>query len=301
MKPQACRWYEGLPDVTAQFDCGGQPHHIVWHRGKLVLADHDVLSERLLVALGSEPPLCLEVLDAWRRLRGPELLQDLLVVGGVSPDELAQEKLRQRDAIRSDREFMEGPAQVLRGLRAIRQRTIEYEQREWAATLLHALPAEFRRRLALTVIVGLERHWHDEEFRRGHREQVDAALARTAGALVERSARRSRRVGILARFAIESHVLAPGEPSACTLRFEGTGGAGTLSLPLAWFTDVWARGLGLVDDCFVTRCAEPAADAASLPVLALRWERDERNVSRSVEAPAVVTRGDDGAWALEWD
>ena len=79
--------------MTAEFHCGGQHHRIVWRRGKLVLEDHDLLAERSLIALGSEPPLCVEVLDAWRRMRGPELLQDL-GGGTVTRDELAMRTIR---------------------------------------------------------------------------------------------------------------------------------------------------------------------------------------------------------------
>ena len=301
MNEEAGRWTEGLADVTAELDCGGRLHSIVWRRGKLVLEDHDLLAERSLIALGSEPPLCVEVLDAWRSLRGPELLQDLLVGETVPRDEVPSRKIRHVEAIRSEMEFIAGPGQVLRGLLASAQGAIEREQRAWANTLLHALPVEFRRRLAMAVIVAVERHWHDEEFRSEHREHVDSILAQTAGALVERSARRCR--GDLdphASFVIESHVLAPGEPPGCTVRVHSDGGDAVVSLPLAWFADVWWRGLALVEDCFVTRRADDAVGAASLRVHALRWEHMDGGVSRSVEAAAIVTRGDDGAWELEW-
>ena len=301
MNEQACRWYAGLPDVTAEFDCGAAPHRIAWRRGKLVLEDHDLLAERSLIALGSEPPLCVEVLDAWRRLRGPELLPDLLVGTTVPFDELSSRRIRHVEAVRRELEFIAGPGQILRGLLANARRKIDREQRAWANTLLHALPVEFRRRLAMAVIVEAQRHWHDEEFRNHHREHVESMLAQTAGALVERSARGCRRdLRPHARFAIASHVLAPGEPPGCSVRVDSAGGAGSVSLPLAWFADVWSRGLALVDNCFVTRRAAHAADAASFGVHALGWEHAGGDVSRSVELPAVVTHGDDGAWELAW-
>lgn len=301
MNPKACRWYEGLADATAEFDCGGQRHRIAWRRGKLVLEDHDLLAERSLIAFGSAPPLCVEVLDAWRWMRGPELLQELLGGDTVPVDEVAARKTRHLDAIRRDREFIAGAGQVLRGLLASARRNIEREQRAWARTLLAALPVEVRRRLALAVIVEVERHWHDERFRREHRGHVEPALAQTAGALVERSARcRGRDLQPHASFVVEARVLAPGEPPLCTVRFGPDGGGGSVSLPLAWFTDVWSRGLALVEDCFVTRRAGRGGDAAALPVHALRWEHEGRDVFRAVEAPAIVTRGDGGARALHW-
>lgn len=299
--PGACRWCEDLPDVTGELDCGGQRHSVVWRRGRLVLEDHDLLAERSLIALGAEPPLCVELLDAWRGLRGPRLLHALLDRNTVPIEELALRRLRHAEAIDEATRFIAGPGQVLRGLLANARRDIEREKLTWAITLLRALPVEFRHRLALAVIVEIQRQWHDETFRGEHREHVDAVLDRLAGACVERSARCWRRdLAPHARFVIESHVVAPGEASQCTVRFDADGGRGTVSLPLAWFTDVWSRDLALVDEWFVTRRAGHAASPATLPVLALRWERADRDVSRSVEAPALVTRGDDGAWALRW-
>jgi hypothetical protein len=299
---RSLRWYEGLADVTAELPCGGQPHRIVWRRGKLVLADHDLLAERTLMALGSEPPLCVEVLDAWCRLRGPDLLPEILAGDTVPGDEVPARKIRHVEAIRSETEFIAGAGQVLRGLLASARREIDREQHAWANTLLHVLPVELRRRLALALIVEAQRHWHDEQFRDEHREHVESILAQTAGALVERSARSSGRdLRPHATFVIESHVLAPGEPPGCTACLDSGGGTAIVSLPLAWFTDVWSAGLAIVADCFVTRRADDAAGAASLRVHALRWEHDDGDVTRAVEAPAVVTPGDDGAWALEWD
>lgn len=301
MNPGARRWCQDLPDVAAELDCGGQRHSVVWRRGKLVLEDHDLLAERSLVALGAQPPPCVELLDAWRGLRGPRLLRALLDRGTVPIEELAERKLRHAQAIEDATRFIAGPGQVLRGLLANARRDIEHEQRTWAITLLRALPVEFRHRLALAVIVAMQRHWHDEAFRSRHREHIDPVLRAIAGACIERSARRCRRdLEPDARFVITSHVVAPGEPPACAVRLDAGGGAGTVSLPLAWFTDVWSRELALVDGCFVTRRAGHGAAPASLPVLALRWKREDRGVSRSVEGPALVTRSDDGAWALRW-
>jgi hypothetical protein len=299
----SCRWCDDLPDVAADMDCGGQRHRVVWRRGKLVLADHDLLAERTLMALGSEPPLCVELLDAWRGLRGPQLLPALLDRETVPIEELAASRTRHAEAIEAATRFIAGEGQILRGLLAGAQRDIAREKTAWANTLLQALPFEFRHRLALAVIVAVDRRWHDEEFRRAHGEHVDAVLAATAGACVERSARCCRRdFAPIARFFIESRVLAPGESPGCSVRVDRRGATGTVSLPLDWFTDVWARQLALVDESFVMRRAadDADADAAAVPVVALRWERDDEGVRRAVEAPAVVTRDDEEARTLHW-
>lgn len=62
----AMRWYRHRPAEVAAVECGGGTHHVRWHRGALVLVDHDVGAERALTALGGDEPACLGVLAAWR-------------------------------------------------------------------------------------------------------------------------------------------------------------------------------------------------------------------------------------------
>ena len=302
-KPKAGRWCDGLADVTAEFDCGGRRHRIVWCRGKLVLADHDLIAERALAALGCEVPLCVEVLDAWLLLRGPELLHEFLARAGdrTSAEALELRRIEHVEVMEHTRSLTAGPAQVLRGLLPSGPKLIERERRAWAMALLEALPVEFRRMLVLAMIVGIDRRWHDEAYRDAHREHVEPVLDATAARLIERSARCSSvSVKPYARFDIEARVLAPDESPQCDVRFDADGGAGSVALPLAWFTDVWSRGLALVEGSFVTHCAGPAAGPAARHVRAVRWERDGRDASKAVQAPALATRGDDGAWSLRW-
>lgn len=63
--PRHTRWYEELPEVTVEVDCGGAPHRVTWRRGKLVLADHDLSAERAMLVFGGEPCPCLRVLKMW--------------------------------------------------------------------------------------------------------------------------------------------------------------------------------------------------------------------------------------------
>lgn len=303
-KPQADRWCDGLPDVTAEFECGGQRHRIVWSRGKLVLADHDLLAERTLTVLGCEAPLCVEVLDAWLLLRGPELLQAFLASAGdtVSAEDLKLRRIEHVEIVQRTKSIESGPAQVLRGLLPSGPKLIERERRAWAMTLLEALPPEFRRMLVLAMIVGIDRRWRDEAYRDAHREHVEPVLDATAAQLLVRSARHGRdSLKRYAPFDIETHALARDEPPRCSVRFDEDGGGGTVALPLAWFTDVWSRGLALVDGSFVTRCVGPAtADPTARHVLAIRWERDGGDAFKAVQAPALATRDDGGAWSLRW-
>lgn len=306
------RWCDGLPPVTAEVECGGEAHRITWQRGKLVLEDHDLLAERSLAALGAPPPTCVEVLGAWQRIRGTEQLSDLLLRDkALSPKELSfrrglhEEQLKQARAISPpmSARFKSHPmgADLLKGWERHVAEQIAVEERVWALTLLEALPTELRRTLALSVLVGTARRWGDHEFRRRNGRDIEAALSAIAFPLFEQSARRWRRnLRPYALFVAEAWVLAPGERPTCAAWADTGGAFAALSLPISWFTDVWARGVALVDGCFVLAVEGRSASGKRLDVLALRWERQGRGGSKSVEAPAVVMRGRDGVWRLGW-
>lgn len=178
---------------------------------------------------------------------------------------------------------------------------LERQERVWAITLIDALPPALRRALALSVIVSIERRWDDDEFRREHAKRIEPALTAIAAPLFEQSVRRWRRnLKPYAGFVAEAWLLAPGEQPGCAAWADSGGAHAALSLPLSWFTEVWARGIAVVDDCFVLAVAGSSRDGMTLRGLALRWERQDRDTSRSVKAPALLTRGNGGDWRLRW-
>lgn len=59
-------WPRGVAPVRARVRCSGDEHTVVWRRGALVLADHDVAADEVLVALGGARPACLDVQRSWR-------------------------------------------------------------------------------------------------------------------------------------------------------------------------------------------------------------------------------------------
>jgi hypothetical protein len=256
--------------------------------------------------------VCVEILDAWREMRDPKLLCDFLFrEGALPPDELLRKKrsheaevksaLKLPRRLRSRLGNQPRAAEVLEQLERQATERIEREKRLWAITLIDALPTALRRALALSVIVKIDRHWPDEEYRRTHARYVESALTAVAGPLFEESARRWRRnLRRHAGFVVESWLLAPGEEPTCAAWAGGGGAFVVLSLPLSWFIDVWARGIALVDGCFVLGVTDGRRDDGALRVVALRWERGSRETSKSVEAPALVSRGDDGKWVLHW-
>ncbi|MDQ6750056.1 MAG: hypothetical protein M3Z33_04805 [Actinomycetota bacterium] len=291
LNTRSAAWYEGLPTVSAGIDCGGEGHRITWRRGKLVLEDHDILAEQSLAALGAKPPICLQVLDAWRAMRDSELFHELLLKESRhSPEVFGLMKTRFEARMET--------AQTLPQRAAERRGR---EKRRWVATLVRALPSGLRRMLALSVVVNAQRHWDDEEFRRQHAKHIEPALKAITAPLFERSARRWRHnFKPYPRFGVEASLLAPGEPATCMARADSGGAHAALALPISWFTDVWSRDIALVDDSLVMGLMEPYGDEPELRVLGVRWERQGWETSSATEAPALLTQGRRGNWRLEW-
>jgi hypothetical protein len=305
------RWYDRLAGASAEIDCGGAQHRITWRRGKLVLEDHDVLSERSLVALGSKPPRCLEILDAWREMRGSELVHELLMrQSTLSPEELAlrrasldanEENLRRMPQMAARlKNHPRGP-RMLSQMERHAKESFERERRMWSISLIEGLPSSLRRALALSVIVSIERHWHDESYRRSHARHIESALAAIVLPLFEESARHWRHnLKPYAGFVAETWLLSPGEQPTCAAWADGGGAYAALSLPLSWFIDVWARGIALVEGCLVLGVDHTERQHSGLRVTALRWERQVGETSKSVEAPAHITLTASGSWRLRW-
>lgn len=312
LSPVFRRWYHRLPAVTAEIDCGGAGHRITWRRGRLVLEDHDALAEESLAALGAKPPMCLELLELWRRRRGSELLYDLLLgEGTLSREELELMRASHETEVERAQSMSERmPAHFRhqgRGVEMVRLverqavERLERERQMWAVTLAKIMPPGLRRRLGLSVIVNIERHWEDYGFRHQHVRHVEPVLTALATPLFEQSVSSSKRTrkryrGLPARTAL----LAPGEFPTCAMRVDRGGPYAALSLPLSWFTEVWARGIALVDGCFVMSVEDGSADGTSLRVAAVRLKRRGWRAPKSLEAPALLTRDRGGVWHLQW-
>lgn len=300
------RWWEGLPDVGAQIDCGGHRHRITWRHGRLILEDHDVLAERALAALGSdEPPICIDVLDAWRRMRDADLLWQLLLVDRVVlPAQLRRrrEHLEElKGAAATSARFQQLPAKVRRQLERSLVDIQARERRLWQLDLMETLPPALRRILALSIIVGLERRWHDDEVRGAHGEDVDALLDAIAKPLFEQSVRHWRRnLKPYASFVVDAHVVMPDDQPTFSAWLHQDGASAVVMLPLSWFVEIWGRDLALVDGCFVLRRRRGARGATTLFVDAVRWERSDLHTTTAVPAPALLTSDDSGRWSLQW-
>jgi len=58
--------------VVVDVACGDATHRISWRRGKVVLHDHVLRDEEVMLALGGAPPRCVAILQAWRDRAGWE-------------------------------------------------------------------------------------------------------------------------------------------------------------------------------------------------------------------------------------
>ena len=275
-----------------------------------MLEDHDLLAERTLAALGSDAPLCVQILDAWRNIRQTEQLCDLL----VREDPLSREELgllgsQHETQVNDLRTKLQRPFPSFRRRlpphheRRWRQgveRHLAFIERLWDLTLLGTLPMDMRRVLALSALVNAARRRHLEGFRWDRTHQVEAALVDLALPPLRQSVwdwRRNLREYSLVD--LELWLRAPREEPTCAAWIDGDGAHGALSLPLNWFTEVWARGIAIVDGCFVLDVRRRRTDQR-LDVTALRWERQRRGLSQAIEVPALVVRGRYGDWRLAW-
>ena len=286
------RWYAGLPATTAEIACGAERHRITWRDGKLILEDHDIVAEQALSALGATPPICLQVLDAWRRASGDAKILAELLVGRSrhSPQVLAVMKAAHQRRLEHPHEKSERAAQRL-----------TRERRRWAIALITSLPPAMRRALLLSLLVNVERRWVDAEFRRNYGRHIEPALSAIAKPLFEQSARRWRRYSNpFARFSLEASLLAPEEAPWCSARADAGGANAFVALSVSWLREVWARGIALVSDSFVTGLESGLDGQRSLRVLAARWERVDWETARWVQAPALVAQSRRGDWRLHW-
>jgi hypothetical protein len=312
LSPASSRWFNWLPPVTATIDCNGAPHRITWRGGRLILEDHDPLAERSLAALGGNPPMCLELFDAWSARRGSERVSQLLLGDKMlTRDELRHRKVR-HDAEVESAKRMPQVARMNHGgkpdgkarIRIVEQQAaerLEREQQDWANTLIEMLPPRLRRALALSVIVNIERGWEQDGFRQDQAREIEPALAKLAAPLFEESAHEwGQDLKPYTGFKAKAEVARPFDRPSCTLWADHSVVHADLSLPLSWFVDVWARGLALVSGCFVLGVTDSSSDGSHLQVMAVRLPWENWKDARSLERTAIVSRGGPGGWHLRW-
>lgn len=305
------KWWAPVEPVTVEVSCGEERHRLSWRRGKLVLDDHDLAAEESFAALGGEPALCLEVLRAWRAGVDDRHVLWFWDAPLVTPDMakmLAAMRERHQRVLASQRQMVATGNPNIR-LRvpgpvppAIMDRVRADLAAEYRRSLLSALPEDLRLRLGLSAVVRARRRQSDRAWFAARSSDLQTALSGRASPAVETCMRAWRgRLAAHHLLTVECWVVGPGEPATLCGLMDDAGGWAAACLPLGWLVDVWARGIALVEGCFVLEVRSADPSGLRLSVTAARWERRLPAGSTPVLEPAIVVPGSDGRWCLRWD
>ncbi|MGH9224087.1 MAG: hypothetical protein ACRD2W_09985 [Acidimicrobiales bacterium] len=236
----AARW-PALAPVEATVACGGGPHRLRWAGGRLHALDHaDDEGERLLVALGGDPPACLELLAAWEAHRddlrvltlGPRHDDDRSVIDGAAVEAVRTGQFANN--LHSDRTSRaQLPPQVRARAMPQFENLDEQEdhlRRHLELLRLFTVPTSLQQRLCVTVAAA----WLDRD---PDCPALHAALVGRARPLLRLWA--GGDVAVHFTIGPNAHVHRTAE------------GAVAAELPTSWLVEVWGPGLALVDGHFV--------------------------------------------------
>ncbi|HEX4978578.1 MAG TPA: hypothetical protein VFV35_00815 [Acidimicrobiales bacterium] len=244
-------WHEGLAPVTAELNVATGVHRVSWLGGNFVLDDHpDPDAELALAALGGARCTCLDVFDAWvAQADDPEVLTlgRRALADQVRGDRAALARL-EREAARwtaqwaaaADDLRVTGDVAGSSRLADVAARAERRLRVRVGFVRLLGLDPDLVDRLQLTVLAAAERRWVvDPHFRDRHRARLSAALA-------ARALPGLRRAGLAPADPMQIELLPPGEAAVVERH-------GRVALPLSWLTNVWGRGVDVVDGRFVVQ------------------------------------------------
>jgi len=299
-------WYRGVPPADVDLEVGeAVTHRIAWRRGRLVLVDHpDPAGELALVALGAERCPCFEVLEAWRSEADAAAWQS--TEWFLRPLDLWRELQAYRAQVRSVRRqtrpaMLSPSSSSLIGVTSPRppvfgpysapdvagmERELLRRMRE---RLVSALPTVLLERLAYGLVVRRLRAGEPatDMVRIRLRENVVDALNRCVRAWGP--GRRTPAVEVLLWLTTEV------PPQVVGLVDHHLGHVSAV-LPSRWLTAVHARGLALVDDCFVVDAHLERADRGT--VEAVHFEHSGSWGWTPVQRTMGVRRGRNARWHL---
>ncbi len=314
-------WYQDREPVSFEVETGSAAHRVTWRRGKLILHDHDLAAERVLLALGGEPCPCLLVLDVvrdrtgypwrgeWRmpssiRAASPAaahvgtLMQTAsswrsVAVGrpvgaGIpAPGQLSAREMLER--LRNDPALSAAPRE---------HRDIMLAQ--WKRRLLlETVPPEMLALLGKADDTKQARRVRSTAVQRRPKRDAQELLQAAAAPAFEEAMRHSRRdLRPYASITVEIWKQKADELALLKGNLTSTGGFAALSLPASWLNRVWRRGFAIVEGHFVLDAdgSAPATESAGEAVI---WNRQLGNNSVPVAAPCSL-RQLDGRWRLFW-
>jgi hypothetical protein len=259
-------------------------HRVRWERGELHAPDHpDITAESALAVLGGDPPVCLQVIDMWRRqARSPEL-----ITLGRRPGE-------QHLGLEADDAWIgsgAGPSLRLPA-KAVATLAARTQRRDDLRRLL-SLPAPMIDRLVLTVLASCSERWGEEEFRAHHGLRLGAALSVRATPALRRFGERlacgTPDVGVSPARAEAGGpmILARVEPHGSLVV--------SAELPVEWLSNVWGRGVSEPGDEFVLAIIGGSDDGREFDALVARWETASATTFEATAVPARIVTDAHGA------
>lgn len=256
-------WTSGYRTVTVPVPCVGGLHTITWRAGSLVVADHDVPGEIGLAAIGGEPPPCIAVFLAWRKLhRGfdPGVIHDL------------------------DQTLASSTSGALPGLSRV------------PAPVSHALPDSLHNLTVLAALVRAQRRWTSPDLADLDRQYVQGALSARVRESIDESLLATRAYRPHLQVLVEC-VATGGEP--VSVRFDQAHQHGRLDLrvPPGWLVTVWAHGMAVIDGHMILEAAV-GRGAGRAQVTALGWELEGFYRLEPVLSSRHAYRDRRGRWQL---
>lgn len=175
------------------------------------------------------------------------------------------------------------------------------QMQTWLGANAFLAPAEFSVVRELSMVLGWEREWrrtsylnrkHEQLLQRRLKERATPSLRQHLTHWKERSG--ARVVG-----AATVQLLRSDQAPAIVGRMDRVAVRASASLVPRWITDVWVKGIAVVDGAFVLEVSD-AVSRSDLRVRAVRWEPGDGGELNPVDAPARLSyRGQ--AWRLAWD
>jgi hypothetical protein len=175
------------------------------------------------------------------------------------------------------------------------------QMQNWLGPNAFLAPPELATVRELGMVLSWEREWRRTFYmNRKHERLLQGQLKERATPPLRRHlAHWKERSGARVVGAATVQVLRSDQPSTVSGRMDRVAVRASASLVPRWITDVWVKGIAVVDDAFVLEVVD-AVSRTDLRVRAARWEPDAGGAHNAVDAPATLSyRGQ--AWRLAWD
>lgn len=205
-------WWTGIPAAETTIDCCGQIHTLRWERGQLTALDHDdPKAEATLAALAGETVPCLERLRAWDNYRDDARVLTLASRGLTDTLDVPTDR---RPHPQAPKHYGEGDAllKLLALGGGLPDRLQAHAAAAWASRLQN-------------------RH-----------SSVEAVLPQLTAALYGRLLLATRLWLAEPQLSIDITMV----HTESERLLERSAGTVAISLPFAWLTEVWARGITTV-------------------------------------------------------